>query len=571
MNRLLTADLMDSAWMQRQVKCRAACPVNTNAAGYISLIAQGKFSEAFDLAAEPNPLVGVCAHICAHPCETHCRRGAIDSPIGICALKRFAYDHRGQRRPLPPISLREEKVAVVGGGPAGLAAAHDLAMYGYRVTVFEAHPFLGGQMRLGLPPYRLPRNVIDEDINEILKTGIETRLGVRCGTDFTLDDLKQQGFRAIFLAVGACRSRDLPLPGAELAGVHKGIEFLAQSNQGRPISLGARCVVIGGGNVAMDVARSAWRQGAGEVQVVCLESRDEMPAWDFEVHEAEEEGIVIRNRLGPREILGRDGRVTGLRLVGVRSVFDSDRRFSPVFDEDKIEEIECDSVILAVGQASDLSFLRPEDGVETAPRQTIKINPQTMATSVPGIFAGGDAAFGPAVLIDAVGDGRRAARTIHRYLSGENPHSEIVQTMTRIDWYRGMDDYNRSPRAAMPVLDPERRDRDSEVELGYGLEEARAEAGRCLHCFINPWLNPDDCVVCGGCVDVCPYDCLRIVAPSTLEDKPKLRQALAVSAGGGLAVMLKDEELCIRCGLCARRCPTGALSMQLFDWSAHPA
>ncbi len=576
MDQRLAVELMDTAWMQRQVKCRAACPVNTNAAGYISLIAQGRFAEAYEMAKEPNPFVSVCAHICAHPCETFCRRGLFDEPIGICALKRFAYDNRGQRRPIPPITPREEKAAVIGAGPAGFSCAHDLALKGYRITIFEAQPVPGGQMRLGLPPYRLPRNVIDEDIGEILKIGVEVRYNQRCGRDFTLQDLKDQGYRAVFLAVGACKSRDLPLPGTDLDGAHKGVEFLTQVNLGQRVNLGKRCIVIGGGNVAMDVARSAWRQGASEVHIVCLESRDEMPASDFEVHEAQEEGITINHRLGPREILGRDGRVSGLRLVGVKSVFDANRRFNPIFDEDRIEEIECDSVILAVGQTSDLSFLRPADGVEVTPRNTIKIDPRTMATTAPGIFAGGDAAFGPAILIDAVGDGRRAARSIHQYLSGQDLQTEIVQTMTKVDWYRGLDDYDRRSRPEMPALPPEQRDLETEVELGYDLERAQAEACRCLHCFINPWLNPDDCIVCGGCVDVCPHDCLSIVNLARLGDNPRVAGAVAAGLGeaseaaGGASVMLKDEDLCIRCGLCAHRCPTGAMSMQRFDWSEKP-
>lgn len=553
---------IDDAWLRRQVKCMHTCPVNTNAAGYISLIAQGRFTEAYETAKQPNPFVNVCAKVCAHPCETSCRRGTIDEPVAICALKRFACDQRGQVRPVSKAKRRKEKVAVIGAGPAGLSCAHDLALKGYQVTVFEATGVPGGQLHLGLPEYRLPRTAVWEDVQRILDLGVEIRYHQAAGRDFNLSDLKSQGYGAVFLAVGACRSRDLNIPGVHLPGVLRGIEFLSAVNQGQPVELGRKVVVVGGGNVAMDVARAALRvPGKREVVISCLEARHEMPAWEYEVHEAVVEGCILNNSVGPVKVIGGN-RVSGLEVIRVKSVFDSSGRFNPSFHPGSEFVIDGDTVILAIGQVADLSFLRPEDWVELTPRGTISVNRETCDTTAPGIFAGGDAAFGLGLIIDAVSHGRRAARSIHKYLSGEQEDSELVRVMEPVHWFRCQDDYLRLRRRDMPTLAPERRAGSAEVDLGLAPDEALAEARRCLQCFINPWLDSEKCILCAGCVDVCPENCLRIVPFQEVEGirgGPK-------DLGGIAGIMLKDEDLCIRCGLCAGRCPTGAMTMQRFSW-----
>ncbi|MBZ5536521.1 MAG: FAD-dependent oxidoreductase [Acidobacteriia bacterium] len=406
--------LVDLDWLESNFPCMQACPVHTQAGRYVSLIAQGKYEEAYRYARSPNPLASICGRVCGHPCETACRRGALDSPISIRALKRFVTERYGpeSRNPVDvfpnkPKITHSERVAVIGSGPAGLSAAHDLALLGYPVTIFEASSVPGGMLHLGIPEYRLPRDVVQAQIREILDLGPELRLNSRLG-NFSLQDLKAEGFKAILLAIGLHRSRDLPIPGHDLDGVIKGVDFLLNVNLGYRFSIGKRVAVIGGGNVAIDVARSALRQqqqqtletltssllpdslsdselqvamkeltdvtrtalrlGALEVHMVCLESRKEMPAFEEEIEEAQREGLTIHPSRGPKRFTGQNGKVTGLETVHCTSVFDSQHRFNPTFEEGTESIITCDTVILAIGQASDLSFLRSEDGISIPKR-----------------------------------------------------------------------------------------------------------------------------------------------------------------------------------------------------------
>ncbi|MGZ4155142.1 MAG: FAD-dependent oxidoreductase, partial [Actinomycetota bacterium] len=433
-------------WLDANVPCTQACPVLTNAGRYVSAIAEGDFDLAYLIARMPNPFPSVCGRVCAAPCESACRRGYFDAPIAIRALKRFACEHAGVesgraerlwREALETMPKREERVAIVGAGPAGLACAHDLACYGYQPVVFDAADRPGGMMVLGIPPYRLRREILQAEVRAIVGLGVELRLEQRLGVDFSVSSLFEQGFSSVFLATGAMRSRDLQIPGTDLDGVLKAVDFLVNANTGYRVELGDRVVVVGGGNVALDVARTALREeaptetaafdvarvavrlGARNVTVVALEARDEMPAHEFEIEEAEVEGITIRHRLGPHRVLGTD-RVEGLETVDVSSVFDRDGRFNPQFVEGTERTIECDSLILAIGQAPDLSWLDPADGIETSPRGTIAVDRDSLATSAENVFAGGDVAFGPRNLIDAIGDGRRAAASIHAALGGED-------------------------------------------------------------------------------------------------------------------------------------------------------
>ena len=623
---------VDADWLHTNFPCMMACPAGTNAGRYVSLIAEGRFAEAYRYAREPNPMASICGRVCAHPCETACRRGQIDKPISIRALKRFLTERYGPeaKRPLEmphrPAGRLPYKVAVVGSGPVGLSAAHDLARMGYGVTIFEAASAPGGMLRLGIPEYRLPRGVIDAQIREILETGdISLQLNCAAGRDFTIAGLRREGFDAVVIGVGAQRSRDLSIPGVDLDGVHKGVEFLLNVNLGYQFRIGKRVAVIGGGNVAMDVARSAAREvlrrhpvpeegevpseeniamvaahemmdvslaalrlGAREVSIVCLEKRHEMPAALEEVEEAEAEGIVVHDGRGPKQILGKDGKVTGLETLRTKWVFDANRRFNPAFYENSESVIDCDTVILAIGQAPNLDFLRPEDGVRVSPRGLIVTERETLETSAPGVFAGGDCVFGPRLIIDSVGDGRRIAAAVDAHLTGRR-RSEPPIEVEVLERHRMFADYMDFSRQPIPMLPLERRTGMTEVEVGYDEQTAMQEARRCLRCWINTVFegNPADgsqCILCGGCVDVCPENCLRLVPLEQVEFTPDVlgqiraeeslyRVELDDVAADELGLitgsaMLKDETRCIRCGLCAARCPVEVITMEAYQVEA---
>ncbi len=625
---------VDRDWLNTNFPCMMACPAHTNAGRYVALIAEGRFAEAYRYARDPNPLASICGRVCAHPCETACRRGTIDKPIAIRALKRFLTERYGpeakSRSDLAPVAAEPNgfKVAIVGSGPVGLSAAHDLALLGYSVTIFEAAPVPGGMLYLGIPEYRLPRDVVEAQVREILETGdITLKLNQACGRDFTVADLRRQGFDAVLVAVGAHRSRDLSIPGVDLDGVHKGIEFLLNVNLGYKFTIGKKVIVVGGGNVAMDVARSAAREvvkqhaegeivpseesiaavatremvdvslsalrmGAREVHIVCLEKRHEMPAALEEIEEAESEGIIMHPGFGPKRIIGHDGKVLALETLDTKWVFDQSGRFNPAFHENSEKQLECDTIIMAIGQAAKLDFLRPEDGVQISPRGLISVDRETLMTTAPGIFAGGDCVFGPRLIIDSVGDGKRAAIGIDEYLR-KRKHPEPVIEVSILDRHRMFADFMDIPRQDVPMLPLERRTGVTEVEIGYDEEAAMAEARRCLRCWINTVFegNPEDgteCVLCGGCVDVCPENCLSLVALDRLGFEPGVlemirensqvfgvelndvaAEELGVISG---AAMIKDETRCIRCGLCAMRCPANTITMEAYRLaSAEPS
>jgi len=626
--------LVDLEWLESNFPCMQACPVHTQAGRYVSLIAQGRYEEAYRYARTPNPFASICGRVCGHPCEPACRRGQFDMPISIRALKRFVTERYGpeSRNPIDvfggkPDVKNPEKVAVIGSGPAGMSAAHDLALLGYSVTFFEAAAVPGGMMHLGIPEYRLPRDVLQAQIREILDLGPQLKLNMRLGRDFTLDDLRRQGYKAVLMAFGLHRSRDLDLPGHELDGVVKGIDFLLNVNLGYRFEVGKRVVVIGGGNVAIDVARSAMREqqqklvtdmasvvlpneltssemdvamkefmdvsraalrmGAREVQLVCLESRMEMPASEEEIEESVLEGINLRPSLGPKQFVGKDGKLTGLEVTKCLSVFDENKRFNPKFEAGTEFVIPCDTVILAIGQSSDLSFLKPEDGIETTRQGTLKINPDTLMTTAPGIFAAGDIAFGPRLIINAVADGKKAATEIDKFLRGPEwkPKGKFVQ-ITVLNHHEMAAYYDEYSRLAIPALPIERRTGVAEVETGYTEEQARTEASRCLQCWINTIFegneaNATECILCGGCVDVCPENCLSLVPLKdfafTEEEKERLGKEKELRSVDLQhvspeelnqvegSVMVKDETICIRCGLCAERCPANTISMEAFE------
>lgn len=613
-----------------QVKCQTACPVQTDAGRYVQLIAQSRDEEAYLVARAPNPFASVCGRVCAAPCEDLCRRGPIDAPVSIRALKRFVTEQYGAESVKPdtqnalkdrdtgegnryvdqlPLtffrkSQARQKVAVVGAGPAGLSAAHDLALAGYDVTVFEAAAEPGGMMRFGIPEYRLPRSLIRAEIEKIVSLGVTLKLNAPLTPDFGLAELKAAGFGAVFLSIGVSRGRDLQLPGIELDGVVKAVDYLLNVNRGFRMDLGRRVVVIGGGFVAFDAARTALRvgreeelaalegaadqrakeafdsaraalrAGAAEVTIVSLENFDEMPVLRTtqgheEFTEAQREGVRFVTRRGPKAFLG-DTRLRQIALRHVTAVFDEAGRFSPQYDDEDLVTLDADACVLAIGQKADLSFLKAADGIDLTPAGTIRIDSATLATSAPGIFAGGDVAFGPRNLIEAVANGKRAARSIHAHLTGGRPS---LQTQLEIEEvpsfvYRTVAGFEHIDREPPPTLDLGRRTGIAEVETGYDAAAARRQAARCLVCHVQTIYDPEKCVLCNRCVDVCPEYCLAFVPFDEVEVDDQTRAALADRAATTampLAAMLKDDDRCIRCGLCAIRCPTGAMTMETFS------
>lgn len=595
-------------YYRRIIKCTFGCPINTPAGKYVQAVGQGDFERGYNLARQTNPFVYVCARVCAHPCEDACRRGNLDRPVAINALKRVATDHHNyglghNPEQKSPDQKRKERVAVIGSGPAGFSCAHDLALFGYPVTIFESMPVAGGMLALGLPIYRLPRDIIKSEIEALLYLGIELKTNVTLGKDITLSDLKNKGYEAIFIATGAHKGRSFDIEGAELDGVLNGVEFLLNVNLGYKVDLGSKICVVGGGNVAIDVARSltrkkevptmedgsttmdaartALRLGAQEVHVISLESREELPASEYEVDEAEKEGIILHTSLGPRRIIGKDGRVTALETMKCTSVFDDQGRFNPTFEEGVASTIPADTIILAIGQESDFSFLQPEDGLETTPRGTLKISPETLATTSPGIFAGGDCAFGPRIIVDAIADGQKAAKSIHFFLSGGKIRVKKSAKMIPVDDHHMPAGYMSIPRQVMPTLPIKKRMGITEVQLGFSDEQSALEGKRCLKCNINTIFNAEACILCGGCVDICPEFCLKMVPFSEIEMDIHLQKLLEKKLETDwkaiekmdetekrhlATFMIKDEENCIRCGLCAKRCPTGAITMESFEY-----
>jgi NADPH-dependent glutamate synthase beta subunit-like oxidoreductase len=618
----------DDRYFRDQIKCQSACPVGTDARGYVRAIADGDYEKAYLIARAPNPLASICGRVCGAPCEAACRRGAIDQPVAIRALKRTATERFGTESgrfgpgeilervlKLPaaehanqgeeelrslrarlgllhlegPARERPKRVAIVGSGPAGLACAHDLALLGHRAIVFEMEREPAGMLIYGIPEYRLPRDLIRAEVEVIRALGVEFRCATRIGKDVGFDELIA-GNDAVVIAVGAKNSRRLRLPGLDGPGVLGGVEFLREVALGQtPPELGARVVVIGGGNVAYDVARTAvrqvgvdvsrtaLRQGARSVTLVSLESLEEMPADDVEILEGDEEGVKRLNSLGPVSIeRDGEGRVRGVVFKRCARVFDADGRFAPEFVESDTTIVESDTVVLSIGQTLDVSFVDPaRDGVEVDGRGLIPYDPETFATSRPGVFVAGDAAYGPKLLIHAIANGKQIARQIHKRLTGVDATPDAVGLHAVIEAYEREADYEKIPRQRPAGAPPAERVRSqsAQVELAFDDGAARREASRCLDCGVNTVFDGAKCVLCGGCVDVCPESCLKIVSFERLERTPVVKRIYERLFGADpqpVSAILKDDSLCIRCALCAERCPNGAITMERFCFGPSP-
>jgi len=480
--------------------CVLTCPANVNCQGYVALVSAGKFGEALKTIKERNPLPSVCGRICHHPCEAVCNRGDIDEPVAINPLKRFVADYMRMHPPeeeeeKPVIDPAKPKVAIVGAGPAGLTAARDLALLGYPVTIFEALSRPGGMLLAGVPRYRLPKDVLQHDIDEILKLGIALKTNVRIGKDLSLDDLRRDGYQAIFLAIGLWKGRDLSIEGIDLEGVLQGIDFLKGVSLEEEVRLPKRVLVIGGGNVAIDVALTALRVGAREVQLACLESREEMPAHEWEIEDALEEGVILNTSWGPRRILGEDGKVRGIELVRCTSVFDEEGRFNPSFDETITTQIETDMVIVAIGQTSDLTGLEGVAGIATTRGGTVQADPLTLETGSKGVFTGGDVVLGPKSAIEAIAQGHEAAISIDRHLRKEDLRADREKKETEPAPVPEQP-IEKRPRIQEPKLPVSKRAGTfKEITLTISAEEAMAEAKRCLNCGL--------CSECLQCVAAC--------------------------------------------------------------------
>ncbi|MDP2935450.1 MAG: FAD-dependent oxidoreductase [Dehalococcoidia bacterium] len=545
-------------WFLKNVSCQDACPAHTDVPTYAALISQGRFEDAFQVNRRYNVFPSILGRICTRVCQTACRRSIVDDPISICNLKRSAGDMRDELRPRsaeePAMYL---KVAVVGTGPAGMTVAKDLADLGYQVTIFEALGVVGGMLRVGIPAYRLPRHLIDEAVNELQALGVDVRLNTPIGKDLKLGDLMQQ-YQAVVIAAGAHKPEKLGIPGEDLEGVLHGVTFMRMVNLEEKIPLGQSVAVIGLGHTAIDCARSSVRLGAKDVHIIYRRTAAESGAGEEEIHEAEEEGVHFHYLTSPLRVVSNDGlRVGGLECQR-NELGEPDasgrRRPVPVPGSEYILPI--DNLIPAVSQSPDMSFLPEEIGLEVSRWDRLVVDQQSFMTSQPGVFAIGDFITGPRDVINVIADGHRAAASVDIYLRGPREVSQRMRAVEVAPYGRdGL--YLTIDRMSMPTLPPkDRGSLEAEVELGYSPEEAMLEASRCLQCHINVIIDSEKCILCGGCVDVCPYNALSMVSLAAFE----LDEGLPVNGERG-GVLLLNEERCVRCGLCEARCPTKAISM----------
>jgi len=596
---------------QALVACQSACPLGTDTKRYVRAVRDGDYEEAYLIARQNNPLVSVCSRVCTAPCEKSCRKTGEKTSVAIRALKRFACDRHGVALPRAAARRLEElggrntwlsdrtgnhigimsrlgraarssatpspRVAIIGSGPTGLAAAHDLAVLGYRVTIFEAAPRPGGMLRTGIPAFRLPKEILRQEIDAILDLGVELKLNTPIGANLTLADLRDQGYEATFITIGLQDPMIIKLTGTELHGVYHGIDYARDYEK---IPLGKSCLVIGGGGVAIDCAQLAVRRGAQKVMIACLESWETMPASLSEKEDAQEEGIVFYPSLGPQRIMGRDGRVTGVEFLRVGAVFDGEGRFSPTYLPESATLLEAGTVILAVGQASTLPSLFGLEGLEMTPTGLIQ-SAEDMSTNLPGVFAGGDVRWRfSRNATDAIADGQRAARAIHGYLSGAPPRVRKKGYMKPVK----PDFINTRCETIAPLKVPQRdageriRTRE-EITLGYDESQAREQAARCRQCSIQTVFDSSRCLRCGTCVDTCVYGALKLVRLTDIQGDHKvaaLTEALAKRSprSKGRTAIIKDESRCVTCGVCARRCPGGAITMAEFyveeEWETIP-
>jgi formate dehydrogenase beta subunit len=577
-------DISDPNYFHKVVDCQYACPAHTPVPEYIRMIAAGRYGDAYMVNWKSNVFPGILGRTCDRPCEPACRRVRVeDEPVAICRLKRVAADFKEDitgRMPKKAAQKNGKRVALVGGGPASLTVARDLAPLGYSVTVFDADAKAGGMIRTQIPKFRLPDSVIDEETGYVLNLGVDFRGGQRVES---MKALLAEGWDAIFVGTGAPRGRDLDIPGRKeaAANIHIGIDWLSSVSFGHITKIGRRVIVLGGGNTAMDCCRSSRRLGGDEVQVVVRSGFDEMKASPWEKEDAQHEGIPIHNFLVPKEFTHANGKLTGVVFEKVKAEFDAKGRRKLVNAGEPDQHFPCDDVLVAVGQENAFPWIERDAGIEFDQWNMPKVDEKTFQSTNPKVFFGGDAAFGPKNIIWAVAHGHEAAVSIDKMLNGEDitdrpqPAVEVMSQKMGIHEWSYDNEIAPDHRYKVPhrELGVALKDIKAEVELGFDVALALKEAGRCLNCDMQTVFAAPLCIECDACVDICPMDCItftangeeaelrtRLTAPAT-----NLTQDLYVQDGlkTGRA-MIKDEDVCLHCGLCAERCPTGAWDMQKF-------
>ena len=587
-------DITQPEYFHKVVDCQWACPAHTPVPEYIRLIAQGRYDDAYLINWKSNVFPGILGRTCDRPCEPACRRvrvevgspehrkaGAKPEPVAICRLKRVAADYKSDvraRLPKPAARMNGRRVALVGGGPASLTVARDLAPHGYHCVVFDADPKAGGMMRTQIPKFRLPDRVIDEECGYVLDLGIEFRGGTRIDS---MAKLLGEGYDAVFVGSGAPRGRDLDMPGRKEAArhIHIGIDWLSSVSFGHTTSIGRRVVVLGGGNTAMDCCRSARRLGGEKVDVVVRSGFDEMKASPWEKEDAQHEGIPIHNFLVPKAFLHEGGRLIGITFDRVAAKYDAKGRRELVPTGEPEVRFDCDDVLVAVGQENAFPWIERDLGIAFDRWGMPVVDKVTMASTRPGVFFGGDAAFGPKNIIWAVAHGHDAAISIDRHCRGEDVAKRPPPTFLVTSQKMGIHEWSydnaitSDRRYRVPLKDTviALKDIRQEVELGFDAKLAFAEAQRCLNCDVQTVFTDKLCIECDACVDICPMDCITFTANGDEADlRARLRAPAANLAqdlyvSGALAsrrVMAKDEDVCLHCGLCAERCPTGAWDMK---------
>lgn len=588
---MLPTDTADPTHFRKVVDCQWACPAQTPVPEYIRLIAGGRYTDAYMINWQSNVFPGILGRTCDRPCEPACRRGRVEDealtgslkePVAICRLKRVAADYKedvASRLPRAAFSIGR-RVACIGGGPASLTVARDLAAIGYRVEVFDEGEKLGGMIRTQIPRFRLPDSVIDEECGYAIGVGdvVVNRTRV-----VSLKDLLAQGYDAVFVGTGAPRGRTLRLPGFEegSANIHLGIDWLASVSFGHVSAIGRRVIVLGGGNTAMDCCRTARRLGGETVTVVVRSGFEEMKASPWEKEDALAEDVRILNYLAPKSFVVENGRLLGMTFQPVEAVYDAEGRrdLVPTGEPDRL--IECDDVLVAVGQENAFPWIERNIGLEFLPSGLPRVDKVTFRSTLPNVFFGGDAAFGPKNIIWAVAHGHEAAVSIDRYLDGEDVAERPAPAVTVVSQKMGIHEWSYDndiaidPRTKVPHLPKEAAIGDirAEVELGFDLDLALKEAQRCLNCDVQTVFSSGLCIECDACVDICPMDCItftpdgeedevrsRLSAPA-LNPEQELYVSPALKTG---RIMVKDEDVCLHCGLCAERCPTGAWDMQKY-------
>jgi formate dehydrogenase (NADP+) beta subunit len=575
-------NVQDPRYYHRVVDCQWACPAHTNVPEYIRLIAQGRFSDAYMVNRESNVFPGILGRTCDRPCEPACRRTRVDGkPVAICRLKRVAADNRGEigdRLPKAPAVKNGRRIACVGAGPASLTVANDLMPLGYEVTIFEKLSRPGGLMRTNIPAFRLPAPVLDGEIDMILDMGVDIRY------DSPVDSMEwllRQGYDAVFVGSGAPKGKELDVPGRDIApAVHIGIEWLEAVHFGHVTSIGERVLIIGVGNTAMDCCRTAKRLGGRDVKVMARRGRRHFKASPWELEDAEEEQIEIVENHAPKRFVVEDGRLIGMEFDRVEWYDDGGRQKSRTLDTVLLE---CDSVILAIGQDNAFPWIERDIGIAFGEWDMPVVDRTTFMSTLPGVFFGGDAAWGPENIIWAVEHGHQAAISIHAYCNSEPlterpPHGmNLLSRKMGLHQWAYSNAYSHAERAKMTHVELVRRFTSIgiEVEVGFDAEQTATEVQRCLNCDVQTHFTAPLCIECDACIDICPVDCLTITHAaeepvlSTRLSAPRLHSEQALYVSDALPqtarVMVKDEDLCLHCGLCAERCPTAAWDMRQFE------